>query len=189
MSFVAIYRTNDPKWRTAESGAERIEVLADFVNPSTGEPVKHSDGYALPTEYVDPSSGFTGSKGDPIILDGMGDADNPSAPYSTFKGVLQHDWASGVPPSDLVTDVAYTPLKQQLEGNNPVTRMVFRTIDVNGVAPLSSHVGQTVQVAFDATNGWGIDTTLTSDGHCYIMDVLSPFNQYVVRFVDTAIQT
>lgn len=186
MAFVPIYRTNDPKWRTADIGAGIFES-SGFVNPSTGEYVGASDGYAIPTEYVDPSAGFTVAAGSPIRVNGSDQAVLPSAPYSTFRGVAIHPWVSGASPSSLVIDVAYTPLKQQLAAHHPVSRLVFRTVDINGVTPLNVHIGTTVKVALSGSL-WGINVAQTTDGHFKITDIRSATNEYVGYFVDSAIQ-
>lgn len=186
MSFRPVARSNDPQFRKFET--DDREVFAGFINPNTGQGVKASEGYAVPTVYYEASDSLTAGIGDLLRLDGSDELVEPSEPFTSFVGVAADGVMSGVASDFFEEEVGVTPLKQELEGDNPVAKIVFATTDVNDTSPVDLHKNREVEVT-KSGDEWFIDVSATDNPHVRIVEINSVTNEYFVQFLDSAIQS
>lgn len=188
MAFRPVNRTDDPKWRTSGGEPAFGEMLADFINPLKGNIVDPHEGHTFPTNGYAIASGEDFEKGDLVRLDGTPELGELSAITQTVLGVATEPIVNGAAGGP-VTDKCGVTRASRLNSDTGVTvKTRFATVDVNGTAPLASHVGD--KVALDLTAGeWTLDISDTANQDVEVMFVDTVRGEFIVEFLDAVIQT
>lgn len=188
MAFRAVYRSNDPKWRKSTGQPSFGEALADFVNPSDGTPTYPSDGYGIPTSVYSIASGESFTKGALVRLNGSNQLTELTAVSQTVKGVALERVVSGSAQGIVTGSACIVPVSIENEDSGRTERPRFAVKDKDNETPSSAHVGVKCAI-YDNSGDWLIDIGDTANQDVEVVDILGTNGEFVVVFLDAAIQS
>lgn len=188
MGFRAVYRSDDPKWRKSSGQPSFGEAVADFINPYFGDATSPSDGWSIPTNVYSIASGESFSKGALVRLNGSNELTELTLVTQTVKGVALEAVVSGSAQGVITNKACIARVARTNDDTDREEKPRFAVQDVNNVAPSSAHVG--VRCAISLSGGeWEIDIADTANQDVEVVDILSQTSEFIVFFLDAAIQS
>lgn len=187
MAFRAVYRSNDPKWRKATGQPNFGEAFADFYNPSDGTVTYPSDGYGIPTSVYTIASGESFTKGALVRLNGSTQLTELTVVTQTVKGVALERVVNGSAQGIITTKACIVPVSIDNEESGRTERPRFAVKDKDNETPSSAHVGVKCAI-YDNSGDWLIDIGDTANQDVEILDTIANTDEFVVVFLDAAIQ-